>query len=79
MNTIDQIRELSARLPQDKDLQIVMDLLKALEQRRSFEIEQLTQLSFEYFNLSIDLIREWRLNGRNYKKSQSALPIDFEA
>ena len=68
MNTIDYIRELSAKLPEDKDLQVVVDLLKALEQNRSFEIEQLTELSFEHFNLSMDLIRDWRLNGRNYKK-----------
>ncbi|MEY4018266.1 MAG: hypothetical protein RLZZ189_2064 [Pseudomonadota bacterium] len=68
MNTIDHIRELSAKLPEDKDLQVVVDLLKALEQNRSFEISQLTELSFEHFNLSMDLIREWRLIGRNYKK-----------
>lgn len=72
MNTIDHIRELSARFPEDKDLQIVMDLLQAFEQSRSFEIEQLTQLSFDRFNLSIDLIRDWRLNGRNYKKLKSS-------
>jgi hypothetical protein len=70
MNTIDHIRELSAELPEDKDLQVVVGLLNALEQSRSFEIEQLTELSFEYFNLSMDLIRDWRLNGRNYKKSK---------
>lgn len=68
MNTIDHIRELSAKLPEDKDLQVVVDLLRALEQNRSFEISQLTELSFEHFNLSMDLIREWRLIGRNYKK-----------
>lgn len=68
MNTIDHIRELSAKPPEDKDLQVVVDLLKALEQNRSFEISQLTELSFEHFNLSMDLIREWRLIGRNYKK-----------
>ncbi len=68
MNTIDHIRELSAKLPEDKDLQVVVDLLKALEQNRSFEISQLTELSFEHFNLSMDLIREWRLIGHNYKK-----------
>ena len=68
MNTIDHIRELSAKLPEDKDLQVVVDLLKALEQNRSFEISQLTELSFEHFNLSMNLIREWRLIGRNYKK-----------
>ncbi len=68
MNTIDHIRELSAKLPEDKDLQVVVDLLKALEQNRSFEISQLTELSFKHFNLSMDLIREWRLIGRNYKK-----------
>jgi hypothetical protein len=68
MNTIDHIRELSAKLPEDKDLQVVVDLLIALEQSRSFDIEQLTGLSFEHFNLSMDLIRDWRLNGRNYKK-----------
>ena len=67
MNTIDHIRELSAKLPEDKDLQVVVDLLKALEQNRSFEISQLTELSFEHFNLSMDLIREWRLVGRKYK------------
>jgi hypothetical protein len=70
MNTIDHIRELSAKLPEDKDLQVVVDLLKALEQSRSFDIEQLTELSFEHFNLSMDLIRDWRLNGRNCKKSK---------
>ncbi len=68
MNTIDHIRELSAKHPEDKDLQVVVDLLKALEQNRSFEISQLTELSFKHFNLSMDLIREWRLIGRNYKK-----------
>ena len=67
MNTIDHIRELSAKLPEDKDLQVVLDLLKALEQSRSFEIAQLSELSFEHFNLSMDLIREWRLVGRKYK------------
>jgi hypothetical protein len=65
MNTIDHIRELSAKLPEDKDLQVVVDLLKALEQNRAFEISQLSELSFEHFNLSMDLIREWRLIGRN--------------
>ena len=70
MNTIDHIRELNAKLPEDKELQVVVDLLKALEQGRSFEIQQLTELSFEYFNLSMDLLRDWRLNGRNYKKSK---------
>jgi hypothetical protein len=70
MNTIDHIRELSAKLPEDKDLQVVVDLLKALEQSRTFEIEKLTELSFEHFNLSMDLLRDWRLNGHNYKKSK---------
>jgi hypothetical protein len=53
----------------EKDPQVVLDLLKALEQSHSFEIAQLTKLSFEYFNLSMDLIRDWRLNGHNYKKN----------
>jgi hypothetical protein len=70
MNTIDHIRELNAKLPEDKELQVVVDLLKALEQGRSFEIQQLAELSFEHFNLSMDLLRDWRLNGRNYKKSK---------
>ena len=68
MNTIDHIRELSAKIPVDQDLQVVVDLLNALEQNRSFEIAQLTELPFDHFNLSMDLIREWRLNGRSYKK-----------
>ena len=68
MHTVDRIRDLSAKLPEEKDLQVVVDLLKALEQSRSFEIAQLSELSFEHFNLSMDLIREWRLIGRNYKK-----------
>jgi hypothetical protein len=67
MNTIDHIRALSAEPTEDKDLQVVLDLLKALEQNRSFEIAQLSELSFEHFNLSMDLIREWRLVGRKYK------------
>jgi hypothetical protein len=67
MNTIDHIRALSAEHTEDKDLQVVLDLLKALEQSRSFEIAQLSELSFEHFNLSMDLIREWRLVGRKYK------------
>jgi hypothetical protein len=70
MNTIDHIRELNAKLPEDKELHVVVDLLKALEQCRSFEIQQLAELSFEHFNLSMDLLRDWRLNGRNYKKSK---------
>jgi len=69
MHTIDRIRDLSAKLPMEKDPQVVLDLLKALEQSHSFEIAQLTKLSFEYFNLSMDLIRDWRLNGHNYKKN----------
>jgi hypothetical protein len=69
MHTVNRIRDLSAKLPEEKDLQVVLDLLKALEQSRSFEIEQLTKLSFEYFNLSMDLIRDWRMNGHNYKKN----------
>lgn len=71
MNTIDRIRDLSAKRTDDRDLQVVVDLLEALEQSRTFEIEKLTELSFEYFNLSIDLIRCWRLNNHSYKKSKS--------
>ncbi len=71
MNTIGRIRDLRAKCPEDRDLQVVVDLLKALEQSRTFEIEQLSKLSFEYFNLSIDLIRYWRLNSHKYKKSKS--------
>lgn len=71
MNTIDRIRDLSAKRTDDRDLHVVVDLLNALEQSRTFEIEKLTELSFEYFNLAIDLIRCWRLNNHSYKKSKS--------
>lgn len=55
MNAVDKIEELFEQSPQDPDLQILKQFCLSLEAGKPFDLRLLASLTFESFNLGIDL------------------------
>jgi hypothetical protein len=62
MNAIKKARRLIESNPVSRPATTLALLVRALESDESFEIADLYDLSFDHFNLAIDILKEWRLD-----------------
>jgi hypothetical protein len=70
MNAVDKIEELFEQSPQDPDLQILKQFCLSLEAGKPFDLRLLASLTFESFNLGMDVLRQWRADAsRSIKRS----------
>ena len=63
MNAIKKARKYIENDPVSASSTILAHLVRALESEVQFDLIQLYQLDFERFNIAIDILREWRLDG----------------
>ena len=62
MNEIKKARKLIKTDPLSDAAIILTRLVRALESDEHFDVGDLYRLSFDNFNLAIDILREWRLD-----------------
>ena len=62
MNEIKKARRLIEANPQTDTAKILAKLVRALESDEKFDLGDLYTLSYDNFNLAIDILKEWRLD-----------------
>ena len=62
MNEIKKARRLIEANPLTKAAKTLAALVRALESEEKFDLTDLYKLSYDDFNLSIDILKEWRLD-----------------
>lgn len=63
MNAIKKARKYIENDPVSASSTILANLVRALESEVQFDLVLLYKLDFERFNVAIDILREWRLDG----------------
>ena len=65
-----KVEELLAKSPTDQQLQLLKKLCQSLDTGTPFDLRVIAELSFENFNLAMDILRGWRTeNARAVKKN----------
>ncbi len=62
MNEIKKARRLIEADPQTDAAKTLAALVRALESEEKFDLGDLYKLSYDNFNLAIDVLKEWRLD-----------------
>ena len=62
MNEIQKARRLIEANPLTNAAKTLAALVRALESEEKFDLTDLYKLSYDDFNLSIDILKEWRLD-----------------
>lgn len=62
MNEIKKARRLIEANPQSDAAKTLAALVRALESEEQFDLTDLYKLSYDNFNLAIDVLKEWRLD-----------------
>ena len=62
MNDIKKARRLIEANPQTDAAKTLAALVRALESEEKFDLTDLYKLSYDNFNLSMDVLKEWRLD-----------------
>lgn len=63
MKAIKQARRFIEESPQDRNARTLADLVLALEDNeRSFDLASLYMLDLKYFDLALEILRDWRLD-----------------
>lgn len=71
MWAIKRIRKLIQKSPELPEVRFLSELVRALEDDdHDFKLSGLYELPLEHFDLAIDLLREWRIDGHYGSKSK---------
>jgi len=69
MFAVTKLEELLVESPSDRQLNVLKDLFHSLDTGTPFDLSVIAELSFENFNLAMDILRGWRAdNIRGVKK-----------
>jgi hypothetical protein len=69
MFAVTKLEELLVKSPSDRQLHLLKDLSHSLNTGTPFDLSVIAELSFENFNLAMDILRGWRAeNGRTVKR-----------
>lgn len=60
MFAVAKLEELLVKSPSDRELKLLKDLCHSLDTRTPFNLSMIAELSFENFNLAMDILRGWR-------------------
>ena len=63
MNAIKKARRYIEKDPTSPTSVILAHLVRSLESEVQFDLVQLYDLDYERFNIAIDILKEWRLDG----------------
>lgn len=62
MNAIKELRKWLEKNPSTESARTLARLVKALAEERSFPLSELYQLSYDEFELALELLKDWRLD-----------------
>ena len=62
MNNVKKARKLIEANPQSEAAKTLASLVRALESEEKFNLADLYNLSYDDFQLAIDVLKEWRLD-----------------
>ena len=62
MNNVKKARKLIEANPQSQAAKTLARLVRALESEETFDLADLYELSYDNFQLAIDILKEWRLD-----------------
>ncbi|MEW9898725.1 hypothetical protein ABWL39_08840 [Chitinivorax sp. PXF-14] len=62
MNAARKIRKYLTRQGENDSLRVLLELAHALDGKQHFALERLYELDSEYFELGLELMRDWRLD-----------------
>ena len=62
MNNVKKARKLIEANPQSEAAKTLAKLVRALESEEKFDLADLYDLSYDNFQLAIDILKEWRLD-----------------
>jgi hypothetical protein len=71
MNASKKIRQLIDKKESPDQVQVLKDLAVALQLRHSFDVGRLYQIDIRFFDIAMDLLKEWRFD--HYIASRSKL------
>lgn len=70
MSAAKQIRKLIVSGENPEQVQVLKDLAAALEVGRPFNIQSLYDIDMDYFELGLELLRDWRFDRRISSRSK---------
>lgn len=62
MNTLKKIEKRLLKNPDDTASQVFKELIKALYNKENFDLAALYELDYEDFELSLEVLKDWRLD-----------------
>lgn len=71
MKAAKKIRQLIASCEDPGQVQVLKDLVLSLQLGRPFELKRLYDIDIHYFDMALDLLKEWRFD--HYISSRSRL------
>jgi len=71
MNNLKKLEKRILKSPDDLASQVFRELVKALDQKESFNLATIYELDYDDFQLVLDVIKDWRLD--RYAKTRKRL------
>lgn len=62
MNTLKKIEKRLLKNPDDTASQVFKELIRALYNKENFDLAALYELDYEDFELSLEVLKDWRLD-----------------
>jgi hypothetical protein len=79
MNAAKKIRRLMDAGDSPEQVQVLKELAVALQMKESFNIDRLYQIDQRYFDVAMDLLKEWRFDHHIASRSKLIDMLIFEA
>jgi len=79
MNAAKKIRRLMDAGDSPEQVQVLKELAVALQMKESFNIDRLYQIDQRYFDVAMDLLKEWRFDHHIASRSKLIDILIFEA
>ncbi len=77
MSALKQARKLIEKSPSSKEAQTLSNLVVSLETDQAMILKEIYDLSYESFELAIDIIRDWRID-RYYASKVKLLDLSLQ-
>lgn len=78
MRAIKKIRKQISNKPTSVSSSILAELVLCLEEEKSFELKKLYELKMDDFELSLEVLKEWRLD-RYYEGKAKLIDVAIQA